>query len=72
MSIRNAFCLFVFRDCENEGESMSRLTRRKFLRTLALSGTTACAASRLGLRINSCLATNPMSSVEGGLELLRR
>ena len=37
---------------------MNRFTRRKFLRTLAFSGTTALAASRLGLLTNSGLAAS--------------
>ena len=47
---------------------MNRLTRRKFLRTVAISGATAWA-SRLGLRVNRSLAANPMISRDGGLEL---
>ena len=48
---------------------MSRFTRRKFLRTLAFSGTTAWAASRLGLLTNSGLAASPMTSQGGVLDL---
>jgi len=48
---------------------MNRFTRRKFLRTLALSGTTAWAASRLGLLTNSSLAAGPMTSQGGVLDL---
>jgi hypothetical protein len=45
---------------------MNRFTRRKFLRTLAFSGTTAWAASRLGFLTNSSLAASPMTS-QGGV-----
>jgi hypothetical protein len=48
---------------------MNRFTRRKFLRTLAFSGTTAWAASRLGLLTNSGLAASPMTSQGGVLNL---
>jgi hypothetical protein len=40
-----------------ENLHMNRFTRRKFLRTLALSGTTVWAASRLGFLTKSSLAT---------------
>ena len=48
---------------------MNRFTRRKFLRTLAFSGTTAWAASHLGFLTNSSLATSPMTSQGGVLNL---
>ena len=48
---------------------MNRFTRRKFLRTLAFSGTTAWAASRLGLLTNSSLAASPMTSQGGVLDI---
>ncbi len=48
---------------------MNRFTRRKFLRTLAFSGTTAWAASRLGFLTNSSLAASPMTSQGGVLDL---
>ena len=48
---------------------MNRFTRRKFLRTLAFSGTTAWAASRLGLLTNSGLAASPMTNQGGVLNL---
>ena len=52
-----------------EGLHMNRFTRRKFLRTLALSGTTAWAASRLGFLTNSGLAASPITSKGGVLDL---
>ena len=48
---------------------MNRFTRRKFLRTLAFSGTTAWAASRLGFLSKSGLAAGPMTSQGGVLDL---
>src|SRR5215469_7054542 len=48
---------------------MNRFTRRRFLRNVALSGTTAWAASRLGLLINTDLAANSTVSRDGLLEL---
>jgi FtsP/CotA-like multicopper oxidase with cupredoxin domain len=48
---------------------MNRFTRRKFLRTLALSGTTAWAASHLGFLTKSSMARSPMTSQGGALDL---
>ena len=48
---------------------MHRFTRRKFLRTLAFSGATAWAASRLGLLTDRSLGTSPMISQGGALDL---
>jgi len=48
---------------------MNRFTRRKFLRALTLSGTTAWAASRLVLLTNSSLAASPMTNQGGVLDL---
>jgi FtsP/CotA-like multicopper oxidase with cupredoxin domain len=48
---------------------MGLCTRRKFLRTLAASGTTAWATSRLGFLSNRGLAASPMTSQGGMLDL---
>lgn len=48
---------------------MNLCTRRKFLRALAVSGTTAWAASRLGFLTDKSLAASRMRSQEGVLDL---
>jgi hypothetical protein len=48
---------------------MTLCTRRKFLRTLAVSGTTVLAVSRLGLLGDSGLAVGPITSQDGVLDL---
>src|SRR6516165_1421338 len=51
---------------------MNLYTRRKFLRTIAVSGTTAWAASRLGLLSDSGLTAGLMTSQGGMLDLSLR
>jgi FtsP/CotA-like multicopper oxidase with cupredoxin domain len=61
--------LFAFLKFESKGEPMSLLSRRKFLRNLALSGATAWAASRLGFPFKDAVAANTIISRDGVLEL---
>ena len=48
---------------------MTLCTRRKFLRTLTVAGTTAWAASRIGFVSGSSLVLRPMASQGGALDL---